>query len=244
MTLRCRPSATRTPVRSAYGGRHDDRLATVALRVRVAERRRSAHCRPRPAYLLAHGAWVDHLPGWLGGADQLFAALVDRVPWKAERRQMYDRVVDVPRLLKFYGEDEPLPDPLLAEARHRLDEHYARRARRAVPHERALLLPRRPGQRRLARRPHRPRPHRGHDGRDPVARRAADAAAAPARRRRGPPARFPLGHGDLLVMGGSCQRTWEHAVPKSARPVGPRISVQFRPARCCEVAVSHGMQPV
>jgi alkylated DNA repair dioxygenase AlkB len=40
---------------------------------------------------------------------------------------------------------------------------------------------------------------------------------------------FPLGHGDLVVMGGSCQRTWEHAVPKTTRPVGPRISVQFRP---------------
>ena len=33
----------------------------------------------------------------------------------------------------------------------------------------------------------------------------------------------------VLVMGGSCQRTWEHAIPKSARPTGPRISVQFRP---------------
>ena len=33
----------------------------------------------------------------------------------------------------------------------------------------------------------------------------------------------------LLVMGGSCQRTWEHAVPKTSQPVGPRISVQFRP---------------
>ena len=41
--------------------------------------------------------------------------------------------------------------------------------------------------------------------------------------------RFRIGHGDLLVMGGSCQRTWEHAVPKTARPTGPRISVQFRP---------------
>jgi len=39
---------------------------------------------------------------------------------------------------------------------------------------------------------------------------------------------FELGHGDLLVMGGSCQRTWEHAVPKVAH-AGPRISVQFRP---------------
>jgi alkylated DNA repair dioxygenase AlkB len=41
--------------------------------------------------------------------------------------------------------------------------------------------------------------------------------------------RYEIGHGDLLVMGGSCQRTWEHAVPKTAQPVGPRISVQFRP---------------
>ena len=41
--------------------------------------------------------------------------------------------------------------------------------------------------------------------------------------------RYEIGHGDLLVMGGSCQRTWEHAVPKTARATGPRISVQFRP---------------
>jgi alkylated DNA repair dioxygenase AlkB len=45
----------------------------------------------------------------------------------------------------------------------------------------------------------------------------------------GPTLRHDLGHGDLVVMGGSCQRTWEHAVPKTARAVGPRISVQFRP---------------
>jgi alkylated DNA repair dioxygenase AlkB len=30
-------------------------------------------------------------------------------------------------------------------------------------------------------------------------------------------------------MGGSCQRTWEHCIPKSTRPCGPRISVQYRP---------------
>jgi alkylated DNA repair dioxygenase AlkB len=44
----------------------------------------------------------------------------------------------------------------------------------------------------------------------------------------GPVRRHTVGHGDLLVMGGSCQRTWEHSVPKTARPVGPRISAQFR----------------
>src|SRR3954467_1595336 len=59
--------------------------------------------------LLTRGAWADQLPGWLGGAGQLFADLVAPVPWRAERRQMYERVVDVPRLLAFYGEQDPLP---------------------------------------------------------------------------------------------------------------------------------------
>jgi alkylated DNA repair dioxygenase AlkB len=44
----------------------------------------------------------------------------------------------------------------------------------------------------------------------------------------GPSRRFSLGHGDLAVMGGSCQRTWDHAVPKSTTATGPRISLQFR----------------
>ena len=57
-----------------------------------------------------------------------------------------------------------------------------------------------------------------------VARARCCCARAAAARRCG----FQLGHGDLVVMGGSCQRTWEHAIPKTARPVGPRISVQFR----------------
>jgi len=47
---------------------------------------------------LAQGAWLDVLPGWVTGADALFERLIDTVPWRAERRQMYDRVVDVPRL--------------------------------------------------------------------------------------------------------------------------------------------------
>ncbi|HJZ08422.1 MAG TPA: alpha-ketoglutarate-dependent dioxygenase AlkB, partial [Trebonia sp.] len=49
--------------------------------------------------LLAHGAWVDVQRGWLAGSGVLFARLAERVPWRAERRRMYDRTVDVPRLL-------------------------------------------------------------------------------------------------------------------------------------------------
>src|ERR1700739_3915520 len=73
---------------------------------------------------LSRGAWIDILPGWLTGADELFSRLFGVVPWYAERRKMYDRVVDVPRLLCFYAEGEELPDPLLIQARDALDEHY------------------------------------------------------------------------------------------------------------------------
>jgi alkylated DNA repair dioxygenase AlkB len=176
---------------------------------------------------LGRGAWLDRRPGWLAGADVLFERLAGVVPWRGERRQMYDRVVDVPRLLCFYGEDDALPDPVLDAARHALNEHY--RADLAEEFVTAGLC--------LYR-----------DGRDSVAwhgdtigrGRTEDTMVAIVSlgtprplllrpRGGGPAGRHDAGHGDLLVMGGSCQRTWEHAVPKTARPVGPRISVQFRP---------------
>jgi alkylated DNA repair dioxygenase AlkB len=40
--------------------------------------------------------------------------------------------------------------------------------------------------------------------------------------------RIEPGHGDLVVMGGRCQSEWEHTVPKTAQPVGPRMSVTIR----------------
>ena len=50
---------------------------------------------------LARGAWVDTCAGWLPGTADLFDALADLVPWRSERRQMYERIVDVPRLVCF-----------------------------------------------------------------------------------------------------------------------------------------------
>src|SRR5580692_4405075 len=80
---------------------------------------------------LSRGAWVDVQRGWLAGSAPLFTRLAQAVPWRAERRRMYDRTVDVPRLLCFYGEGEPLPDPALDACRDALNAHYAgeRRAR-------------------------------------------------------------------------------------------------------------------
>ena len=73
---------------------------------------------------LSHGAWIDIQRGWLTGSAALFGRLVEAVPWKAERRRMYDRTVDVPRLLCFYGEDATLPDRSLDACRDALNAHY------------------------------------------------------------------------------------------------------------------------
>ena len=176
---------------------------------------------------LARGAWVDLRPGWLAGSGAVFGALVETVPWRAERRHMYDRVVDVPRLLCFYGEDAPLPHPALAAARDALSAHY--RAELGEPFRTAGLCLYRDGRDSVAW--HGDTTGRGSREDTMVAILSLGTPRALLLRPRGGGAslRYEIGHGDLLVMGGSCQRTWEHAVPKTARAVGPRISVQFRP---------------
>ena len=180
---------------------------------------------------LAHGAWVDLRPGWLAGSGAVFARLAAAdgpVSWRAERRQMYDRVVAVPRLLCFYGEGEPLPDPALTAARDALSAYY--RPELGEPFRTAGLCLYRDGRDSVAW--HGDTIGRGRYQDTMVAILSLGTPRPLLLRPRGGgsrPLRFEVGHGDLLVMGGSCQRTWEHAVPKTAQPVGPRISVQCRP---------------
>jgi alkylated DNA repair dioxygenase AlkB len=176
---------------------------------------------------LSDGAWVDVLPGWLTGADELFARLVDDVPWQAERRQMYDRVVDVPRLLCFYPEDAALPHPVLDDARAALSAHYGPELGERF--RTAGLCYYRDGRDSVAW--HGDRIGRGSREDTMVAIVSVGAPRALLLRPKdgGEIVRHALGHGDLIVMGGSCQRTWDHAVPKTSKAVGPRISIQFRP---------------
>jgi len=177
---------------------------------------------------LTQGAWVDMRRGWFGGADVLFDRLLTGVAWRAERRQMYEHVVEVPRLLCFYDEDDRLPHPALDAAREALNAHYA--AELGEPLRTAGLCLYRDGRDSVAW--HGDTIGRGSTEDTMVAILSIGTPRALALRPRGgggPTVRYEVGHGDLLVMGGSCQRTWEHAVPKTARPTGPRISIQFRP---------------
>ena len=188
----------------------------------AAPRHRSQGAAVLPRINLDAQAWIEHRPGWLAEHEALFDALRRSIEWHAERRAMYDEVIDVPRLTATIPDDGPCP-PALARARRSLEHRY----RRKFESMRLAWY---------------------RDGRDSVAmhgdrigRRIADTVVAilslgaPRRFLLKPAAggrslRFDLGRGDLLVMGGACQRTWRHGIPK-VKSAGPRISIQFRERR-------------
>lgn len=169
---------------------------------------------------LSEDAWFDYAPEWLDGHESLFLELAERTRWRRERRPMYDRIVEVPRLIAALPEDGPVPG-VVEHARVALSTRYGE------TFERISLGYYRDGSESVA----------WHG--DYVARNLPNALVATvslgeARRfllrpkGGGRSLALSLGRGDLLVMGGSCQRTFEHAVPKVAR-AGQRIALMFRP---------------
>jgi len=181
---------------------------------------------------LTDGAWVDLRPGWLLGSDAVFERLVESVPWRADRREMYDRVVDVPRLVSWFGADDDLPDAVLDDAMRDLNAYYSGLPG-ITPDQRfqtAGLCFYRTGDDSVAW--HGDRVGRAIDRDTMVGILSVGEARVLSLRPKdggGEVRRFAPGHGDLIVMGGSCQRTHEHAILKTKKAVGPRISVQFRP---------------
>jgi alkylated DNA repair dioxygenase AlkB len=175
---------------------------------------------------LAHGAWLDYAQGWLSGHADVFERLLRDSDWQTSEQHMYDRTVATPRLIASLPSDH-VP-PLLEAARRVLSVRYGQELSRV-----SLALYR--------------------DGRDSVAFHgdriarelpnalvATISVGAPRRFVLRPHARMHseqgprkslalnLGWGDLLVMGGSCQRTWQHSIPKVSH-AEPRIAIMFRP---------------
>jgi alkylated DNA repair dioxygenase AlkB len=172
---------------------------------------------------LDDNSWIDHAPLWLQGADDVFEALLAMLPWTQRRGiQMYDQLLDEPRLVHWWsvagGTPEPLP--LLRTIRDLLVEHYR------VSFDSIGFNLYRDGDDSVAWHGDR---HR-HVVTDPVVAIVSVGAARQLRLRPrggGASRSWNLGYGDLFVMGGACQHEWEHSVPKS-RSAGPRISITFR----------------
>lgn len=174
---------------------------------------------------LGGGAWVDVARDWLGGADQLCERLIEQVDWVHHRRWMYDRVVDEPRLTRWYSREETLPDPMLDEYRAAMTERY-------LPGIGTGFGPMglnyyRDGSDSVAW--HADRELRHLD--DTLIAILTLGAARPFLLRRsggGHSLDIRPASGDVLVMGGSSQLHWQHAVPKTAACRGPRISASIR----------------
>jgi alkylated DNA repair dioxygenase AlkB len=176
-----------------------------------------AHVRRVP---LADGAWIEHQAGWLKGQQALMEVLAANTRWHQQQREMYEKTVVVPRLVASLPEDGP-GHPLLEAMRRALS------ARHGTVFERTGLALYRDGNDSVA----------WHG--DYVARELPEAVVATVSL--GEPRRFllrpaaggaslgfTLGWGDLIVMGGTCQRTWRHSIPKVAS-AAPRMVVVFRP---------------
>jgi alkylated DNA repair dioxygenase AlkB len=164
-------------------------------------------------------AWLEHAPGLVRGDDVLFDQLERDLRWSATERVMYERMVDVPRLLASVPEDGPV-HPVLQRVSDLLTERYGR------PVDRISLALYRDGRDSVAMHGD----HMGEQLSDCIV--GIVSLRGPRRlnvRPKGGGRRlsFDLGHGDLLVMGGSSQRDYEHGVPKVAS-AEPRISVMFR----------------
>ena len=168
-------------------------------------------------------SWVDHAPGWLGGADLVFAELVAKLTWNQREVTMYDRRIPEPRLTAWWGPNtgssEPLP--VLEAARMALTRHYSR------PFDSIGFNLYRDGRDSVAWHADRERYH--HE--DPVVVIVSTGAPRTFHLRPtggGSSFTWQLGHGDLFVMGGACQHDFEHCVPKVASVRGPRLSIMFR----------------
>lgn len=171
-------------------------------------------------YDLDGDAWIEHGSGFLTGHEALFDALQSSTTWRHEAREMYERVVDVPRLLGTLPGDGP-GHPVVESLRAALSRRYA------VAFKGVTLALYRDGTDSVAW-------HGDRIARElPHAHVATVSLGAPRkflmrRKEGGHSLTFSLGWGDLMVMGGACQRTWQHCVPK-ARRADPRMVVMFRP---------------
>jgi alkylated DNA repair dioxygenase AlkB len=174
---------------------------------------------------------ISYYPGWVNDADRLFARLRDGIAWEQHTITLYARTVLIPRLTSWMGDgpyrysgivNEPAPWPdALADLRKRLRNELG------VDFNSCLANLYRDGTDSMG----------YHSDNEPeLGWRPTIASISLGDRRRfvlrhrstGERWSWNLGHGDLLVMRDESQSGYAHAVPKTSRPVGPRMNLTFR----------------
>jgi alkylated DNA repair dioxygenase AlkB len=176
-------------------------------------------------------ACVDYYAGWVEHPDRLFGVLQDQIAWEHHALTLYGRTMLTPRLTAWMGDrvyrysgivNEPGPWPeVLANLRERLRQELG------VDFNSCLANLYRDGTDSMG----------YHSDNEPeLGPRPTIASVSLGDRRRfvlrhrTTSARWSwdLGEGDLLVMRDESQSDYAHGVPKTSRPVGPRMNLTFR----------------
>jgi alkylated DNA repair dioxygenase AlkB len=165
-------------------------------------------------------SWVEHVPGWLAGNEELLARLLATAGWEQRERRIIDRMMVEPRLTAEYPDVAAAPEAMLRTITAVLSRHYG------VPYDGLWL--------------NYYRDHRDSTGWHgdwatckrpicvvPVLSLGASRRFLLKPRKGGRSIGLTPAGGDLVVMGGRCQRDWRHCVPKQQKAAGPRISVNF-----------------
>jgi alkylated DNA repair dioxygenase AlkB len=164
-------------------------------------------------------SWVEHISRWLADDGELMAELLEKAHWEQRNRWMYDKSVVEPRLTAEF--------PVLAEAPVRRVREIGSllSAQYGVPYDSAWL-----------------NLYRDHDDStawhgDKSCLRSecivpvlslGETRRFLVRPRAGGRSRvFVVESGDLIAMGGRCQKDWVHGVPKEKSRAGARISINF-----------------
>ncbi|HKC50932.1 MAG TPA: alpha-ketoglutarate-dependent dioxygenase AlkB [Myxococcota bacterium] len=166
-------------------------------------------------------SWVEVVPGWLPDADALFAHLLESVAWQQRERRMYEKLLPEPRLTAEIGDLARAPHPSLRDAAEALSTQYG------VRYDHLWLNLYRDGRDSTAWHGDRISCRR-EECVVPVLTLGATRRFLLKPRRGGTSLVFKPAAGDLVVMGGRCQRDWVHSVPKAADVVGARISINFQ----------------
>ncbi|HVU62105.1 MAG TPA: alpha-ketoglutarate-dependent dioxygenase AlkB [Mycobacteriales bacterium] len=175
--------------------------------------------------VLDERSWVDYCPGWLSGSDSVFELLASTARWQQRTVTMWEKEVLEPRLTAGWSTDAKTVPQVLAEMCSLLSDRYE------IDFDSVWVNLYRDGQDSVA--------WHGDRNRLVMDRPMVATVSLGARRRflLRPLGSSRIAHelmpgaGDLVVMGGACQQEWEHTVPKTAKSVGPRMSVTIRHSR-------------
>jgi Alkylated DNA repair protein len=174
------------------------------------------------------------IPDWIESAEagRLFEVLLTETPWEDHVLAIAGRQVPLPRRVAFYG---PFPyaysgiihpahslPPVIEALRGRIEETAGQ------PFNTVLMNLYRSGSDSVSWHSDDDYPHGGHPAVASLSLGGARRFRIAQKGRSGARYSLDLTSGGLLIMGGTSQRDYRHALPKSAEGHGARVNLTFR----------------